>query len=68
MWMDVVEKANLIENVWLHGVYEIRSKWMPAYVNHDFSAEMSSSQCADSNHAFFKRYVSKKNSLIDFVF
>ncbi|KAH9703161.1 ras-related protein RABE1a [Citrus sinensis] len=45
---------DLIENVWLHGVYQIISKWMPAYVKHDFSAEMSSSQRAESNHAFFK--------------
>ena len=39
---------------------------MPAYVKHVFSAGMSSSQCAESSHAFFK-YISKKNLLIDFI-
>nr|XP_048330658.1 protein FAR-RED IMPAIRED RESPONSE 1-like [Ziziphus jujuba var. spinosa] len=30
-------------------------RWVPAYVNHVFSAGMSSSQCVESSHAFFKR-------------
>ncbi|XP_048324156.1 protein FAR1-RELATED SEQUENCE 9-like [Ziziphus jujuba] len=28
---------------------------------------MSSSQCAESSHAFFKKYVSKRNLLMDFI-
>ncbi|KAL9441421.1 hypothetical protein AB3S75_019998 [Citrus x aurantiifolia] len=68
LWKDVIDKEKLTENEWLQGVYEIRSKWVPAYVNHVFSAGMSSSQRAESNHAIFKRYVSKTNSLLDFAF
>ncbi|XP_024043082.1 protein FAR1-RELATED SEQUENCE 5-like [Citrus clementina] len=68
LWKDVIDKVKLTENEWLQGVYEIRSKWVPAYVNHVFSVGMSSSQRAESNHAIFKRYVSKTNSLLDFVF
>ncbi|KAH9679171.1 protein FAR1-related sequence [Citrus sinensis] len=56
LWKDVIDKAKLTENEWLQGVYEIRSKWVPAYVNHVFSAGMSSSQRAESNHAIFKRW------------
>ena len=36
-------------------------------VNHVFSADMSSSQRAESGHAFFKKIVSKNNSLADFM-
>lgn len=68
MWKDLINKTRLTENEWLQGVYEIRSKWVPAYVNHMFSAGMSRNQQADTNHAFFKRYVFEKNSLLDFVF
>ncbi|ESR42104.1 hypothetical protein CICLE_v10013881mg, partial [Citrus x clementina] len=66
-WLEIIEKGKLRDNAWLKSVFEIRSKWVPAYVNHVFSAGMSSSQRAESYHFFFKRYVSKKNSLLDFM-
>ncbi|XP_024046751.1 protein FAR-RED IMPAIRED RESPONSE 1-like [Citrus clementina] len=66
-WLEIIEKGKLRDNAWLKSVFEIRSKWVPAYVNHVFSAGMSSSQRAESCHSFFKRYVSKKNSLLDFM-
>ena len=66
-WMELVERSGLNDNRWLHNLYEIRSTWVPAYVNHIFSADMSSSQRAKSAHSFFKRYVSKTNSLVDFM-
>ena len=45
----------------------MRDRWVPAFVNHIFAAGMSSSQRAESSHSFFKRYISKKNSLMDFI-
>ncbi|KAL2517295.1 Protein FAR1-RELATED SEQUENCE 5 [Abeliophyllum distichum] len=42
-------------------------RWVPAYVKHMFSAGMSSSQRSESGHSFFKRYVNRKNSLMDFI-
>ncbi|XP_073037914.1 protein FAR1-RELATED SEQUENCE 5-like [Primulina eburnea] len=48
-------------------MFELRHKWVPAYFNHIFSAGMSSSQRSESSHAFFKRYISSKNSLMDFI-
>ncbi|KAL6283241.1 hypothetical protein ACE6H2_014170 [Prunus campanulata] len=48
-------------------MYKLRGTWIPAYVRKYFSAGMSSSQRAESMHAFFKRYCSKSNSLMDFV-
>ncbi|XP_038723713.1 protein FAR1-RELATED SEQUENCE 5-like [Tripterygium wilfordii] len=66
-WAEVIESSGLNTNEWLKALYDIRSKWIPAYVNDTFSAGMSSSQRAESCHAFFKSYVSKKNTLMDFV-
>ena len=40
---------------------------VPAYVNVHFIAGMSSSQRAESSHSFFKKYVSRRNSLMDFI-
>lgn len=60
-WMEIIEKGKqLHDNVWLKSLFEVRSKWLPAYMNHVFSAGMSSSQRAKSYHSFFKRYVSRK--------
>ncbi|KAF7138243.1 hypothetical protein RHSIM_Rhsim07G0153000 [Rhododendron simsii] len=66
-WVQVVKKSNLSGNDWLQNLYEIRERWVPAYVRHIFSAHMTSSQRAKITHSFFKRYVSQKNSLLEFV-
>ncbi|KAF7142258.1 hypothetical protein RHSIM_Rhsim05G0121500 [Rhododendron simsii] len=66
-WIDVVHKANLSSNEWLKGLYEIRERWVPAYMKHMFFAHMTSSQRAEISHAFFKRYMSENNSLWDFM-
>ncbi|CAL2228294.1 unnamed protein product [Prunus armeniaca] len=54
-WKIIVENNGLNEDTWLQSIFNIRSKWVPAYVNHIFSCGMSSSQRAESGHAFFKR-------------
>ncbi|XP_020272151.1 protein FAR1-RELATED SEQUENCE 5-like [Asparagus officinalis] len=66
-WESLIKKSGLEGNKWLQDQYELRSRWIPAYVNHVFSADMSSSQRAESGHAFFKKFVSKNNSLVDFM-
>ncbi|XP_058182725.1 protein FAR1-RELATED SEQUENCE 5-like [Rhododendron vialii] len=66
-WEDIVTKSNLSDSEWLQSIYEIRDRWVPAYTKHIFSAHMTSSQRAESSHAFFKRYVSKENTMLDFV-
>ncbi|KAL2484398.1 Protein FAR1-RELATED SEQUENCE 5 [Abeliophyllum distichum] len=62
-----MESTNWAQNEWLCSMYDLRSRWVPAYVKHIFSAGMSSSQRSESGHSFFKRYVNRKNSLMDFV-
>jgi hypothetical protein len=66
-WLDLVERSELNDNKWLKKMFDLRSKWVPAHVNHVFSADMSSSQRAESSHAFFKRFVNKSLSLFDFI-
>ncbi|KAL6182750.1 hypothetical protein ACLB2K_044163 [Fragaria x ananassa] len=66
-WIEITEKSGLSDNKWLQSIYEIRSSWIPSHVNHVFSAGMSSSQRAESQHFFFKSYVSEWNSLVEFM-
>ncbi|KAL2526724.1 Protein FAR1-RELATED SEQUENCE 5 [Abeliophyllum distichum] len=55
-WAAVMENEAFANNEWLCNMFSIRSRWVPAYVNHIFSAGMSSSQRSESNHSFFKRW------------
>lgn len=66
-WMELFEKSGLKENKWLNYMYEFWSKWILGYVNHIFSANMSSIQRAESSHSFFKNFFSKGDSLVDFM-
>ncbi|XP_073157628.1 protein FAR1-RELATED SEQUENCE 5-like [Henckelia pumila] len=66
-WEEVIKCTNLEQNDWLSLMYELRHKWVPAYFKHVFCAGMSSSLRAESSHSFFKRYVSNKNSFVDFI-
>ncbi|XP_004304830.1 PREDICTED: protein FAR1-RELATED SEQUENCE 5-like [Fragaria vesca subsp. vesca] len=66
-WRSVLAESVLSGHNWLQSIYEIRFRWVPAYMNHVFSAGMSSSQRAESAHSFFKDYVSDKNSLVEFM-
>ncbi|XP_048321097.1 protein FAR1-RELATED SEQUENCE 9-like [Ziziphus jujuba] len=54
-WASIIEKANLHDNEWLKSIFELHSIRVPTYVNHVFSAGISSSQRAESSYAFFKR-------------
>ncbi|XP_024172333.1 protein FAR1-RELATED SEQUENCE 5-like [Rosa chinensis] len=66
-WKSVLAKSGLSGHKWLQSIYEIRFRWVSAYMNHIFSAGMASSQRAESAHSFFKDYISHKNSLVDFM-
>ncbi|KAL2480994.1 Protein FAR1-RELATED SEQUENCE 5 [Abeliophyllum distichum] len=66
-WIEIMETTELGNNEWLSSLFEIRNRWVPAYVKHVFAAGMSSSQRSESGHSFLKKYVDKKNSLTDFV-
>lgn len=62
-WFDLLRLANL----WLHQMFEIHDRWVLAYLNHILSASILSSQKPKSSQSFFKRYISKKDSLMNFI-
>ncbi|KAL2479899.1 Protein FAR1-RELATED SEQUENCE [Abeliophyllum distichum] len=66
-WNDAMVSTNLQCNEWLQSMYDIRGRWVPAYVKHIFSAGMSSSQRSESGHSFLKQYVNRKHSLMGFI-
>ncbi|KAH6795250.1 hypothetical protein C2S52_005727 [Perilla frutescens var. hirtella] len=66
-WKEVIECANLEQNNWIALLYTLRHQWVPIYFSHIFWAGMSSSQRAESSHSFLKKYISNKNSLMDFI-
>ncbi|CAB4299897.1 unnamed protein product [Prunus armeniaca] len=66
-WNIVVTKAGLTDHPWLSSMFDLRESWVPAYARHFFAAGMSSSQRAECSHGFFKQYISRRNSLMDFI-
>ncbi|CAL8991275.1 unnamed protein product [Prunus brigantina] len=66
-WHAIVIKSGLTDHPWLSSVFDLRKSWVPAYVKHVFAAGMSSSQRAEGSHTFFKQYISRRNSLMDFI-
>ncbi|CAL2241523.1 unnamed protein product [Prunus armeniaca] len=66
-WNSVVTKAGLTDHPWLSSMFDLRESWVPAYARHFFATGMSSSQRAEGSHGFFKQYISRRNSLMDFI-
>ncbi|XP_047326870.1 protein FAR-RED IMPAIRED RESPONSE 1-like [Impatiens glandulifera] len=66
-WNKFIEEFNLGGNDWLNSLYEIRHKWLPAFVKDKFWAGMSTSQRSESMNAFFDGYVHSKTTLKQFV-
>ncbi|KAL6209159.1 hypothetical protein ACLB2K_020102 [Fragaria x ananassa] len=66
-WKNAVQQSKQENHVWLTTMYELRSRWIPAFCNHIFHAGMQSSQRVESNHSFFKTFVTLNNSLLDFA-
>ncbi|XP_024156293.1 protein FAR1-RELATED SEQUENCE 5-like [Rosa chinensis] len=66
-WKNAVQQSKQEMHAWLNTMYDLRSKWVPAFCNHIFHAGMQSSQRVESNHSFFKSFVSVNNSLLDFA-
>ncbi|KAI5340905.1 hypothetical protein L3X38_020179 [Prunus dulcis] len=66
-WNIVVTKAGLTDHPWLSSMFDLKESWVPAYTRQFFAAGMSSSQRAEGSHGFFKQYISRRNSLMDFI-
>jgi hypothetical protein len=66
-WHEMVEKFQLMEDGWIHSLYEEREHWAPVYMKDTFFGGMSTSQRSESINAFFDKYVCKKTTLKEFV-
>ena len=66
-WKVLVEEHELVDKTWLEDIYKLCANWVPAFCKHAFLARMSSSQHNESCHSFFKQYVYRKHSLIEFI-
>ena len=62
-WPTFLETFNLYEIGWLHGLYEERKCWVPAFLKDTFWAGMSTTQRSESINAFFDGYVNSKTTL-----
>ncbi|KAG6477257.1 hypothetical protein ZIOFF_066510 [Zingiber officinale] len=63
-WLALIEKFDLGENSWLQLLFDIRQKWVPAYVKDVFTAEVSFTQKPESLVNFFEKYFNTKTSLL----
>lgn len=66
-WRLVLDKYNLRENAWLQSLYNIRHKWIPAYLKDSFFAELSTTQRLESMNRFFRKHFDMKISLQAFI-
>lgn len=66
-WKLVLDKYNVRENAWLQLVYNIRNKWVPAYLKDSFFAELYTAQRLESINTFFRKTVNTKIPLQAFI-
>ncbi|KAL2453870.1 Protein FAR-RED IMPAIRED RESPONSE 1 [Abeliophyllum distichum] len=63
-WYAIMDSTSLDCNEWLTSMYELRTRWVPAYVKHIFNMGMSSSQ-STSLMAIHGLLTHKSSVLID---
>uniref|UniRef100_A0A2N9FYN2 Protein FAR1-RELATED SEQUENCE n=1 Tax=Fagus sylvatica TaxID=28930 RepID=A0A2N9FYN2_FAGSY len=66
-WNHIITSHHFEENEWLAKLYEERERWVPAFLNSNFFAGMSSTQRSESTNAFFDGYLHRCTILKVFV-
>eukprot|EP00268_Persea_americana_P060800 TRINITY_DN7621_c0_g1_i17.p1 TRINITY_DN7621_c0_g1~~TRINITY_DN7621_c0_g1_i17.p1 ORF type:complete len:688 (+),score=91.08 TRINITY_DN7621_c0_g1_i17:321-2384(+) len=66
-WAKFIKAYQLEDNEWLAGLYDERSRWVPAFVKDIFWAGMSTTERSESMRAFFDGYIKSKTTLKQFV-
>ena len=66
-WNYTITSHHLEENEWLAKLYEEWERWVPAFLNSNFFAGMSSTQRSESMNAFFDGYLHNSTTLKLFV-
>ncbi|KAJ1687493.1 hypothetical protein LUZ63_018883 [Rhynchospora breviuscula] len=66
-WQSTITQYSLQDNAWLTEMFDLRAKWVPAYLSKIFWAGMSSNQRSESMNAFLDMFVNSKTCLSAFV-
>ena len=66
-WNHTIISYHLEEKEWLAKLYEEREQWVPAFLNSNFFAGMSSTKRSESMNAFFDGYLHSSITLKVFV-
>ncbi|KAL6839433.1 hypothetical protein ACP4OV_030703 [Aristida adscensionis] len=66
-WGSILDKYGLRDNTWLLSLYEIRHRWVPAYLTSSFFAELSLTHRMETVGMFFRNNFSAKVSLNTFI-
>ncbi|XP_008228817.1 PREDICTED: protein FAR-RED IMPAIRED RESPONSE 1-like [Prunus mume] len=64
---EIITNNGLQDHALLSSIHAMRENWVPSHVKHVFLAGMSSSQRAENCHSFFKQYINRKNTLMEFI-
>ncbi|KAL3848930.1 hypothetical protein ACJIZ3_010812 [Penstemon smallii] len=62
-WPSLLDRYYLMDNEWLHAMYEIRSQWVPVYMRDVFFGELSPLDCGDSISLFFDGFLSNTTAM-----
>ncbi|XP_061355363.1 protein FAR1-RELATED SEQUENCE 5-like [Gastrolobium bilobum] len=66
-WQHLLIQYSLHGNEWLHGLYSIRSSWVPIFNRSIFFAGMNTTQRSESINSFFDGFVTSGTTLKEFV-
>lgn len=66
-WGMLLDKYGLQDNAWLQSIFNIRNKWVPAYIKDSFFAELSTTQRLETMNQFFRKHFDSKTPLIVFI-
>ncbi|XP_071706493.1 protein FAR1-RELATED SEQUENCE 9 [Rutidosis leptorrhynchoides] len=58
-WQALVEKYSLVDNEWLHSIYNARHQWVPVYMKDTFFGELYD----ETPNMFFHGYVNATTSI-----
>lgn len=67
-WNLIIQQFNLHDNEWLKEIYDIRRRWIPAYLlDEPLAGLMRTSSRSESENHFFKKFTSRNLMLVEFL-
>lgn len=66
-WIKLMDDLGKTNDAWFRGIFDLREKWVPVFLNSQFWAGMTSTQRVESMNNFLNSYLRRRESLKDFV-